>query len=210
MTPSQGIRLPASDRFSPVIRDSIARGEYEQVELGLLTDLLRDGDRVLELGSGLGLLATHCAQRLGSEAVLTVEADPEMGPVLRETFAANGVSPGLLFGAVTADGAPRRLRRSEHFWSTRVERISEGDGGLTVQGIALAQLVSAHRPTVLAIDIEGGESDLAPTDLSGVRAVLIECHSMPDRDSVFRWLGPQGFSPVILAQRRVRLFERIH
>ena len=201
----RGVQIPLQDRFSEVIRASLANGSYESAEAGILEGLLEDGDRVLELGTGLGFLAAYCAKRLSSSAVLTVEADPEQEASVRATFAANDVSPGLLFAAVSADGGPRTLRRHQNLWSTRAV-IGETD---LVRGVALGELIREHRPTVLVIDIEGGESDLAPTSLVGVRAILVECHSARDLDAVLAWTGTQGFSPALSTQRRVRLFERI-
>ena len=76
-----------------------------------------------------------------------------------------------------------------------------------MRGVALGELIREHRPTVLVIDIEGGESDLGPTPLPGVRAVIVECHSIRDCEAVAAWLIPQGFSPGSFT-RRVRSFQR--
>ena len=81
---------------------------------------------MLELGGGLGYVASVAARRLGNDAVLTVEADPEMAAVIRGVFAANGCSPAVMFGAVSADGKHRALERAEDLWSTKA---SARDGG---------------------------------------------------------------------------------
>jgi len=210
---SLGVEVPIHDRFSDVIRASLESGKYERAECDALDRLLVDGDRVLELGSGLGLVAVRCAQRLGSAAVVTVEADPEMRPVIRATCEANGVSPVVLVGAVSADGGDRWLERAPHLWSTKAHRWPEGAlprNALRVGGTKLSTLVEWHRPTVLMIDIEGGESQLAPTELPGVRAVLIECHSRQDKLAVDAWLIPLGFGRSGDQPTRLRLYERIH
>lgn len=200
----RGVEIPLHQRFSEAIRASLSNGSYEQPECETLDGILLDDDRVLELGSGLGFLAVRCAQRLGSGRVLTVEADPEMRPVLLGTFAANHVAPGLMIGAVSAEGRPRRLERAEDLWSTRTA-ASSGQGD--IPGIRLSTLITWRSPTVLVIDIEGGESELGPTPLPGVRAVLVECHSRRDLYAVTEWLEPQGFALTISA-RRIRLFQR--
>jgi FkbM family methyltransferase len=203
-----GVAVPLQDRFSDVIREALASGRYERAECDALDRLLVDGDRVLELGSGLGLVAVRCAQRLGSDAVVTVEADPEMLPVIDATLAANQVSPTVYSGAVSADGGERWLERAPHLWSTKAHQWGAVGDCVRVGGLALSALIAAHRPSVLMIDIEGGESQLAPTDLPGVRAVLIECHSRADKLAVDAWLLPLGFGRSGDQPTRLRLYER--
>ncbi len=209
---SLGVAVPIQDRFSDVIRQSLATGKYERAECDALDRLLVDGDRVLELGSGLGLVAVRCAQRLGSAAVVTVEADPEMLPVILATCEANHVSPVVLIGAVSGDGGDRWLERAPHLWSTKAHPpLPEGAAPVNrqlVAGAKLSTLVEWHRPSVLMIDIEGGESQLAPTDLPGVRAVLVECHSRADKLAVDAWLLPLGFGRSGDQPTRLRLYER--
>ena len=200
-----GVQVPLGERFSPVIRESFARGTYESTELTVLRGLLREEDRVLELGAGCGFLAAWCALRIGSARVCTVEADPQMLGVLQATFRANGVSPQVIFAAASARGERRTLERAKDFWSTRTSVTR--DGIASVAGARLDELLAQHLPTVLVVDIEGGERWLGPTALTGVRAVLLECHSRADRTAVDDWLLPQGFARSA-ERRRVRLYER--
>jgi cyclopropane fatty-acyl-phospholipid synthase-like methyltransferase len=48
---------------SPNIRDALERNRYESVELYLASQLIRPGDTVLDLGSGLGLSALRVGLR---------------------------------------------------------------------------------------------------------------------------------------------------
>jgi FkbM family methyltransferase len=203
------VNVPLHDRISEKIRQYLHAGEYETEEYRALKGLLRKTDRVLELGTGVGFLATYCAKRLDDGSrVLTVEADASMAGAIQATFAANDVAPTLLFGAVSAHGDPRYLERAADFWSTKTPRVPSGDGTReTVDGVTLDALVQQHAPTVLIVDIEGTESELAPTQLPGVRAVLIEAHSPEADDAVQSWLEPQGFTRRDVS-RRVRLYER--
>lgn len=199
------VNVPLDERMSETIRAFLTSGQYEASEYRALKPLLRKTDRVLELGGGVGFLAAYCAKRLGDASqVVTVEADPEMAPVIRATFAANDVAPELVLGAVSRDGAPRVLLRHENLWSTRA--VEDGIGP-TVDGVALGALLARHRPTVLIVDIEGGESALVPEPLDGVRAVLIEAHSEQAEQDVDGWLLPQGFERRDV-DRRVRLYTR--
>ncbi len=201
----QGVRIPHQERFSPVICRALQSQSYERPEFAALETLLDPSDRVLELGAGLGFLAVAMARKLGSDRVVTVEADPEMAGVILDTFRENGVSPTLVLGAVSATGARRGLLRSENLWSTKT---TGGDFGQSVPGVALATLIDEHQPTVLVVDIEGGESELPPTALPGVRAVLIEYHSGGARRAVDGWLSNEGFHRRSARGPKLFLYER--
>lgn len=184
-----GVVIPITDRFSARMQEAVRRGAYEAAERRMLERHLNDGDRLLELGSGCGYLATVAAKRLGSDAVVTVEADPEMVETICCTFNANGVAPTLLVGAVAADDSPRTVARAPDFWSTKT-----GPGG-TEPSLPLASLLAEHRPTVVLCDIEGGEAELCGQPLPGVRLVIIEAHGEHLRKRVNEWLTGEGFAP---------------
>ncbi len=205
------VNVPLDERIGEQVRAALHGGGYEGAEYRALKSVLRKSDRVLELGAGLGVLATYCAKRLeDNSAVLTVEADPLMAPLIRATFAANDVSPTLLIAAASGSGAPMRLARAPEFWSTKAYPLAGERPGadiVLVDGVALPALLSRHSPSVLVIDIEGGETSLVETPLPGVRAVLIEVHSEEADTAVHGWLSRQGFGRRDVA-RRVRLYER--
>jgi tetratricopeptide (TPR) repeat protein len=196
------IVLPITDRFSATMVQAIESGVYEAAERDILEALLAPGDRLLELGAGCGYLATVAAKKLGSGSVVTVEADPEMAPTIQKTFEVNEVSPLLIVGAVGKDSSPKTVERAPDFWSTKTR-----PGGET-PGLAFGALLRAHSPTVLAIDIEGGEAELCGEALpEGVRAVLIEAHGQQLDDDVTRWLVSEGYR-VTRAEKRTLLFQR--
>lgn len=184
-----GVTVPITPRFSERIRASVASGQYEASERSLLEETLRPGDRLLELGSGCGYLATVACRRIGSARVVTVEADPGMAGALLQTFIRNGVLPSVICGIVARDARPHRIERAEHFWGTKAVPDEGGSGALPLSG-----LIEAHRPTVLLCDIEGGEEDLLGEPLPGIRAVIIESHGNELRQKVRDWLLAQGFT----------------
>ncbi|MGD9483460.1 methyltransferase domain-containing protein [Streptomyces sp. TRM70308] len=76
-----------------------------------MLDLLqvRDGDRVLEIGTGTGYHAAWLCHRLGQERVTTIEYDPGLAERARRALAAAGFAPRVLVGdglAGDASGAP--------------------------------------------------------------------------------------------------------
>lgn len=73
--------------------------------LELLEEHLRPGGRVLDVGTGSGILAIAAA-RLGAAAVLALDNDPEAVRVARENVALNGVADRVTVraGTLAADG----------------------------------------------------------------------------------------------------------
>jgi len=190
----QGIRIPTGLFLTPEIQRHMQRGSYELAECRALWHELRAGDRVLELGTGCGFLAAFAALR--GAAVLTVEADPQLEPKIRQVFALNGVAPELLIRAVSRYGLARRVLRAPDFWATRTEPLdgSESPGETLVDGVTLPALLLRHWPTVVVIDIEGGELGLCGVPLPPcVRVVIVETHGAECAGAVADWLRAEGF-----------------
>ena len=72
---TQGIRVPFVPAIiTPKIERPMRNSRYEGGECATLRRVLRPGDRVLELGAGVGLISTVAAQVPGVERVVSVEA----------------------------------------------------------------------------------------------------------------------------------------
>jgi FkbM family methyltransferase len=186
---TEGVLIPfLPEIITPSIEGPIRKGKYERGEAKALQAILRPGDRVLELGAGVGLLSTLAARCPGVEAVTAVEANPELVPLIRETWRINGVGNGTLVnGVVTVDGGGKTafyLRRD--FWASSMEAASRPyERRVKVPRIAIGDLLAEARPTVISCDLEGGEAGLFDAvDLSGVRAIVMELHP--------KVYGPEG------------------
>jgi FkbM family methyltransferase len=179
---TQGISVPFDPRIiTPKIERPMRRGRYEGGECAALRRVLRTGDRVLELGAGLGLCSTVAALVPGVERVVTIEANPELLPLIRETHRLNGVDGkvDLRNGVAVAVGGgevPFYIRPD--FWASSMEAGSRGFTRVErLPAIGLGDLIEEIRPTVLVCDIEGGELGLFDTlNLSGVRHMVLELH----------------------------------
>lgn len=178
--------IPLTDKISDKIKQHMKAGSYEANEVVALNNILRPGDRVLELGTGCGLLATLAAKVVGSESVLTVEANPEMQGTILNVFAANNVNPKLIISAVSGDGSGRQLEKSNDFWSSQTK---PGEG----PSVSLQALLSQHSPTVMVCDIEGAEGELCSTALPNcLRAAIVETHSRDLDQKVNQWMNSNG------------------
>lgn len=88
---AEGAAGPVTVVLDP--ENAFGSGEHgsTRAALALLERLLRPGDRVLDLGSGSGILAI-AAVRLGAARAVGVENDPEASEVARRNARRNGVA----------------------------------------------------------------------------------------------------------------------
>lgn len=177
----RGIRIPFVPAIiTPKIERPLRNGRYELGERKGLQALLRPGDRVLELGAGLGLLSAVAALAPGIGAVTTVEANPGLIPLIRETHRLNGADHvDLRHGVVTAEpGPPVAFHIRPDFWGSSMDPSAGRTRTVAeVPRLTIDSLIAEVRPTVIVCDIEGGEVGLLEhADLSGVRAVVMEFH----------------------------------
>ena len=100
--------------------------------------------------------------------------------------------------AKTAETAPFYLHR--HFWASSLTPFKSKNlrGVVEVPVVALREVLQTHAPTLLVVDIEGGEADLLDgAALDGVRKVYMELHPKVMGQAgvklVFDRLSAQGF-----------------
>lgn len=180
-----GIRVPLVEGIiTPKLQRAMRANRYESSEAKALTALLRPDDRVLDLGSGVGLISAIAAKITGPANVVTIEANPELLPLISETHRLNGAEGiGTLHGVGVArpTGRDVTFHLHERFWASTMDAgRASGDGfvrSVEVPEIDLNALVSQFKPTVLTADIEGGERLLFDDlDTDGLRAISLELH----------------------------------
>ena len=144
----------------------------------MIASRLDRNDVVLEIGTGIGVIATLCAQQIGSDRVHTFEANPQLIPAIEETFRLNGVAPHLYNCVLGSGPGTRTFFVMKDFWSSSTVRRRADARQIEVPVRDLRVTMNEIRPTFLIVDIEGGEWDLfQDIDLSGVEKLSIELHS---------------------------------
>jgi FkbM family methyltransferase len=208
-----GVRLALGDTATAAFTRTLYAERYERGEARCLLRRLASDDVVLEIGAGLGFLATLCAQRIGSERVTACEANPALLPLLRETFARNGVAPALVHGVVSDRAGSAELFVTPEFTGSSTH-ARPGATPIAVPRLAVNGLLRERRPTLLVVDVEGGESELLPAiDWTGIRKLVLELH--PDVIGAARCrelvtgLESHGLREVrALSSARKKYFER--
>lgn len=177
---------------------ALSSGRYENHEADALLLHLRSGDRVLDLGAGLGFICALAAGVLGEDAVMGVEAGPETVKLARRNLAANGFDGvKVLKGAVVGKGEGQvEFGQRPAFWASALEGPDgwpENAEVIRVSARPLGKLLAKFAPTVISCDIEGGELGVLTEPLPGVRLVVVETHPQV--------YGPGGVAQIVAALR---------
>lgn len=215
-----GVNIPGDAvQLTPKIRESITSGRYEHVEADLLGKVLRDGDRLLEVGGGLGFLSALAAQSPLVEAVRVYEANSELIPLIRATHKLNNLAGidvrcAVLTNQAQPGEAPFFIHRN--FWASSTHKAHwEYERETSVPTQPLADVLREFRPTLMVCDIEGGELELFDgPELGGLDRVILELHQKAiggrGVQSVFDSLSAAGFHYDSFASRgAVVLFRRL-
>ena len=174
----RGVKVrTARGEIPKTVRSMLFKGTYEAHECDLVERVVRSGDRVLEIGAGIGLVSLVATRLCGEGHVFSYEANPDLEPVIRKNYRLNGWAPDLTMRAVTSDGRDLPFFRSSNVVSSSVVDRSLAGDRIVVESLAINDLIDEHRPSVVIMDVEGSEVDLLSTaDLSRVRTLIAEMH----------------------------------
>jgi FkbM family methyltransferase len=196
---------------------ALSSGRYENHEADALLLHLRPGDRMLDLGAGLGFICALAAGVLGEAAVMGVEAGPETVKLARRNLAANGY-PGVkvLKGAVVGAGEGEvEFGQRPAFWASALkgpEGWPETAEVIRVPARPIGKLLAKFAPTVISCDIEGGELEVLTQPLPGVRLVVVETHPQvygaAGAEQIVGALAAQGFVAAEGAKKDTLVFLR--
>ncbi|MGE3871017.1 MAG: FkbM family methyltransferase [Pseudorhodoplanes sp.] len=166
------------ERVPRSVATALIKGSYEAPERQLVRDAIRPGDRVVEIGTGVGVVSLLCNRLAGSGNVLSFEANAALEPVIRENFGLNGMTPRLRLKAVTTDGAPIRFFRNANVVSSSIHDRGLDAEVVEVESEAIDRVLTDEEASVLVIDVEGAEIALLASDGVGrLREIIVETHS---------------------------------
>lgn len=202
----EGLMIPASPYIPDVRATAIEEGRHERPERTALQAMLREGDRLVELGAGIGFLGALAAKTIPDLQLLAYEANPELLPTIQDFYALNQLTPRAEARNEIVIADPKRPEHVDFhihgsYLGSSLYRVGPaGRQPIKVPTVSWSAVKAAFRPTILLMDIEGAELDfLAHADLSGLRAVILEFHpNHYGQDGVVRCrrrLRRQGFEP---------------
>jgi FkbM family methyltransferase len=173
------------------IKHNLIKGWYEANEAKAAKLLLQDGDIVLEIGGGCGFLSAFVAKLGRASRVITVEADPELIPIMEQTHALNHVSVEIFNEVLSETSGWTDFYVCDEFWvSSRTPTVQKLRHKLSVPTASFQARLAEWQPNLLIVDIEGGERELFRQPLArSVDRIIVEVHG---------WAyGPSGIKEVM-------------
>ncbi|NTU63931.1 MAG: FkbM family methyltransferase, partial [Chloroflexi bacterium] len=172
----RGVIIPIiPEVFSIQIIEALQKGTYETSEANELDGLIQPNETILEIGAGCGFISSYCAKNPHTKAVYCVEANPALIDVIRLTHTINQVQVTLYHEVLAKEAGEIDFYVHEDFWASGIH--SSLGKPVKVKTTSFQQRLSEIKPTMLIIDIEGGEDRLFDgIDLTGVKKIMLEIH----------------------------------
>jgi FkbM family methyltransferase len=163
-------------QVSRSVRKSLRKNEYEPAESYLVRRLVRPGDTVLDLGSGLGLTCIAAAKASGGGRVVGYEANPAIAPLAERNARKNGVQVEIRNRAIGVEKGACEFHLRRSFTASSV-LPSKRSKPIRIEADAFRDVVDEIQPHVIACDVEGIEKDVfASANLSSVQGLVVEVH----------------------------------
>lgn len=198
----KGVRVPRSPFLNDTRIRRIEAARYEGDEIAGALAVVQPGDRVLEMGAGLGIVGAVIARNANPAALLSFEANPDLIPHAQALYTENELEDVVELRNQVVISAPDRPKtvtfhiQNSFLGSSLIDKTNRKTRPVKVPTIGFDSLRESFRPDVLIMDIEGGELEfLEHANLNGIRAVVIEFH--PDS------YGIEGVKACKNALRRV-------
>lgn len=179
----EGIVLGVPDSMlNNTLTRKLSSGDYEGNEARATRMRVKSGQRVLELGGGIGYISSISAQLTDPSNIVLVEANPALLPVIKNNLKRNNASDvSILHGAVVNDIDAKDsvlFRLGRVFWGSSLASPDTPEGEIVeVPAVGFHQLMKSHQPHVVIMDIEGAEEHLFDRPWPNVvRQVIMELH----------------------------------
>lgn len=178
-----GVKVPDSPMLTPKRIERINAARYEGQEIAGALNVVRAGDRVLEMGAGIGIVGAVVARNAKPAQVMSFEANPGLIEHINALYTLNGLTDRIAVRnevLISAPDAPATLPfhiRNSYLGSSLIDSDTRATTRVDVPTARYADVHAAFKPDVLLMDIEGGELDfLRHASLEGIRAIVIEFH----------------------------------
>lgn len=178
-----GVKIPPSPFLNESRIERLNAGRYEGQEILGVLSTVSEKDRVLELGAGIGVVGAVAAHNRKPQRVLSFEANPALIGTINNLYAMNGLTDRISVINEVLLSAPDRPKeisfhvQNSYLGSSLVAKSGRVTREVKVKTRDFEEVRQRFSPTILVMDIEGGELELLRhANLDGIRAIVIEFH----------------------------------
>lgn len=199
-----GLSVCLNMRQDPVQR-ALRRGEFYEIEdLRLLSQHLRKGAHIIDIGANIGNHALYFAGQMQAARVVTIEPNPLALAPLVANVVLNRLGDVIDLGHLglgLSDRAAGGFGMKRHDRNLGATRMRPGEGDLQV--VPGDNLFGQETPDLMKIDVEGMEiqvlSGLSQTIARTRPLLLVEVDQ--DNDMAFEtWCAAQDYVPLGLGR----------
>lgn len=198
-----GVTIPFDPEvISPAVLAAILEGRFEAREARRIGEIVEPGDRVLEIGAGIGFISTLLSRERRVASVLAVEANPRLMDYMTRLHQRNRVRKvrrlNVVLSNAEAPGTATFYVRRDFWMGSLLPGPNPYVDAVDVPTRNLSALLREEAISLIVADVEGAETFLFDgTDLSGVDRVFLEVHDhltgLAGVGDVFRTLAGHGF-----------------
>jgi FkbM family methyltransferase len=184
--PNRGLVFDTTDPvITPGVEAQLLFGTYESAEIRLLRRHFRDAETVIDLGSSIGVVASHILSRMSSKGhLICVEANPLLLGCLKRTVSqhSRGQTIDFVNAALHYGDGPALLRTAQQSVDSALTEDATGIGLIEVPSTKLSRLLTDFSVDVeyaLVCDIEGAEAGMILEDAEALQQctfLLAELH----------------------------------
>jgi len=172
----KGVTLSIDHHISLLILRSLVTEGYENQELTIAIDNITPDDIVLELGAGIGFMANSISSLC--KRYISYEANPYLIPLIENSKSINNSNFEINHGVVLDDDDDEvPFYITPDFWAGSLVKPKTTCKEITVKSFNKNRIIANIKPTVLIVDIEGGEyAFFKKLDCRSIKKIIIEIH----------------------------------
>jgi len=166
-----GLKVPVDPAvLSLAIVKSLRLGKYEAPRLKCLGGMVEAGDRIIDIGGGIGFTSALMALQGKAEMIVSIDGHPGVQAYAEKLQRLNGVTVANRNAVVVTvkTTASEKFYISEDFWgSSMIPDVKAQTGVAEVPVLSFSDLIAEYRPNMLVIDLEVMREYLSPDATSG-------------------------------------------
>lgn len=177
-----GIKIPFNENIiSSKIKAAIEKGTYENEEYSQLKKLVQPGEKILEIGAGLGYISTFIRKTFDVDSIMCYEANPNLIPFIENVHKLNNAENITVINKILTNSLSDhqfKFYLRENFWGSSLEAIpAQYVEVIDIGSSYFPEVIAKFKPSLIICDIEGGEYELFKnSNLEGVEKIMLEIH----------------------------------